>query len=147
MTVSRLILVTLMAALATFGLSQGYGYDAVTPEAFDWQDVPLVQGMRSANLLGDGNRAELYTSVGEIPAGAVFPGHTHPDDRFTIVVSGTMYFGVGDSLEEVEFIPYPAGSVVHTPAGVPHFMWAKDGGVTVQEVGFGPTGATFLEAP
>ena len=147
MTVSRLIATTALVALAGFGLSQTYSYDAVTPKAFVWQDVPLVQGMRSANLLGDGSRAELYTSVGDIPAGAVFPGHTHPDDRFTIVVAGTMYFGVGDSLEEVEFTPYPAGSVVYTPAGVPHFMWAKDGSVTVQEVGFGPTGATFLETP
>jgi hypothetical protein len=33
----------------------------------------------------------------------------------------------------------PPGSVVVIPPGTPHFGFAKDGDVTLQEVGIGPT--------
>lgn len=77
-------------------------------------------------------------------AGVRFPAHTHPDARLTTVVSGVMYYGVGRRFGEVELKPYPAGSVVYTPAGTPHVMWAKDGETVMQETGYGPTGLEFI---
>lgn len=37
-----------------------------------------------------------------------------------------------------------AVAVYVAPAGVPHHLWAKDGAVTYQEGGAGPTGNAFL---
>jgi hypothetical protein len=30
------------------------------------------------------------------------------------------------------------------PAGVPHYIWAKDGEALYQEAGMGPTGVTLI---
>ena len=55
-----------------------------------------------------------------------------------------MYYGVGKVPKVTDFQAYPAGSVIYTPAGTPHIMWAKDGEIVVQESGFGPSGAEFV---
>ena len=97
-------------------------------------------------MIGDSSQAELYVMVGRLAEGVVFPVHTHPDARLSTVLSGTMYYGVGEVFEEVEFTAYPAGSVVYTPPNTPHWMWVQDGDVVVQESGFGPTESIFLES-
>jgi len=40
---------------------------------------------------------------------------------------------------------YPAGSFIVIPAGVPHFVAAKEGAVIVQLSGTGKFGADYLE--
>ena len=70
----------------------------------------------------------------------------HPDDRITTVISGVMYHGIGEENDPNNIQSYPAGSVVYTPAGTPHYMWAKDGQTVMQETGIGPTGIEFANA-
>ena len=134
-----------LISLFTLALAQDYSYDASTLEAVPFESTP-IEGVESAAVIGDSSQAELYVMVGRLAEGVVFPVHTHPDARLSTVLSGTMYYGVGEVLEEVEFTPYPAGSVVYTPPGTPHWMWAQDGEVVVQESGFGPTESVFLES-
>lgn len=135
---------TLTLALLTLACAQDYSYDAVLPGDVPFAPSP-VEGVESAVLIGDSSLAELYVSTGKIAEGVVFPVHTHSDARLSTVVSGTMYYGVGETREEVEFTAYPAGTVVYTPPNTPHWMWAKDGEIIVQESGFGPSETTFLE--
>ncbi len=111
----------------------------LTPD-LAWEDNPDVPGVQNAAGVGDPTKKELYTSFGKIEEGVRFPAHTHPDARITTVLSGTMYYGAGERLGEAELEPYPAGSVIYTPPGVPHVMLAKDGEIVVQETGYGPTG-------
>ena len=131
-------------ALLTLACAQDYSYDAVLPKDVPFAASP-VEGVESAALIGNSSQAELYVSTGKIAEGVVFPVHTHSDARLSTVMSGTMYYGVGEIFAEVEFIPYPAGTVVYTPPNTPHWMWAKDGQIIVQESGFGPSETTFLE--
>ena len=114
---------TLMLALALPALSsaQDYRYEASTLEAIAFEATP-VEGVESAAVIGDSSQAELYVMVGRIAQGVVFPVHTHPDARLSTVLSGTMYYGVGETFEEIEFAAYPAGSVVYTPPDTPHWM-------------------------
>lgn len=59
-------------------------------------------------------------------------------------VPGTPYFGNGDRWDERKFRAYPAGTFYSKPAKTRHFTWAKDGEVTIQITGIGPSGTTFL---
>ena len=113
------------------------------PPDLAWEDNPDVPGVQNAAGVGDPTKKELYTSFGRIEEGVRFPAHTHPDARITTVLSGTMYYGVGERPDRVRFEPYPAGSVIYTPPGVPHVMLAKDGEIIVQETGRGPTDLEF----
>ncbi|MEO1297922.1 MAG: cupin domain-containing protein [Cyanobacteria bacterium J06636_16] len=117
---------------------------SVMPETVQWITHPTIAGVESAIALGDPTNSELYVLLGKMNTGAIFPTHTHPDDRITTVISGVMYYGIGEQFVQAEVQPYPAGSVVYTPAGTPHFMWAKDGGAVMQETGMGPTDIQFI---
>lgn len=134
----------LILALLTLACAQNYSYDAVLPKDVPFAASP-VEGVESAALIGDSSRAELYVSNGRIAEGVAFPMHTHSVARLSTVVSGTMFYGVGEIFAEVEFTPYPAGTVVYMPPNTPHWMWVKDGEIIVQESGFGPSETTFLE--
>lgn len=115
----------------------------VLPIDLQWRANPAVVGAQSATVVGDSSKPELYALFGKMNSGATFPAHTHPDARITTVISGTMYYGVGEKFEQTMVKPYPAGSVVYTPADTSHFMWAKDGETIMQETGYGPTGLRF----
>lgn len=121
------------------------GETAFLPDALTWAANPNVPvpGVQNAPGVGDPAREGLYTSFGKLAYGVRFPAHTHPDARVTTVLSGVMVYGVGERFADAELRPYPAGSVVYTPAGTPHVMWAKDGEIVVQETGYGPTGLEF----
>ena len=144
MKTTRTFVLALSLALISLTLAQDYSYEAVSPEEIAFVPSP-VEGVENAALIGDQSEEALYVNVGKLAEGVVFPVHTHTDARLSTVISGTMYYGVGEVLDEVEFTAYSAGSVVYTPPNTPHWMWAQDGEVIVQEAGFGPSETTFLE--
>lgn len=116
---------------------------SVLPQDLQWESNPTLAGVQSAIALGDPTTSELYVMFGKMEAGAEFPAHTHPDDRITTVISGVMYYGTGEQSDRANIQTYPAGSVVYTPAGTPHYMLAKDEETVMQETGRGPTGLEF----
>jgi hypothetical protein len=119
--------------------------NTLSPPATGWTPNPAVAGAQSAVMAGAPNKPGLYAMFGKMVQGTIFPPHTHPDDRITTVIQGVMYYGTGDRFDAAAAKAYPAGSVVFTPAGTPHYMWAKEGDVVMQESGSGPTGAQFLK--
>lgn len=123
----------------------GQWVEGITLEELDWEGSPDVEGVESAVAVGDLEEEGLYAAFGRMAQDAVFPAHTHPDDRLTTVISGTMYYGVGEEFDPDNVTAYPAGSVVYTPADTPHFMWARDGQTVMQEAGYGPSGLESVE--
>lgn len=117
---------------------------SVLPETVEWIAHPTIAGVESAIALGDPTNSELYILLGKMNAGAIFPAHIHPDDRITTVISGVMYYGIGEQFSQTDVQSYPTGAIVYTPAGTPHFMWAKDGEAVMQETGMGPTDIQFI---
>ena len=67
-----------------------------------------------------------------------------PDNRYTLVLSGTWYVGFGETFDATKLVARPAGAVYVASARVPHFMWAKDGEVVIQESGTNPTATDFV---
>ena len=53
--------------------------------------------------------------------------------------------GEGERFDPAKLKGYPAGSFIVIPAGVPHFLAAKDGAVIVQLSGTGRFGTDYLE--
>jgi quercetin dioxygenase-like cupin family protein len=70
--------------------------------------------------------------------GRILP-HTHPDERMTTVLTGTLYVGFGNIFDESGMVAITAGGVYVAPANIPHYLWARDGEVIYQETGTGPT--------
>jgi quercetin dioxygenase-like cupin family protein len=102
---------------------------------------------RNITLLGDPRVAGLYVTRSLIPKGTKTTPHVHPDSRTVTVISGTCYYGRGESaveFDETKTIPMPPGSFFTEPAGVPHFIWAKDSDVIVQTTAIGPSGTQLV---
>ena len=55
------------------------------------------------------------------------------------MLSGTIYFGFGETFDANKVVAIPAGTVYVAPAEVPHYIWAKDGNAEYQEAGDCPT--------
>ena len=73
----------------------------------------------------------------KIPGGARVLAHTHAQDELVTVIEGTWYLGEGAKFDSAKLKGYPAGSFIVIPAGVPHFVAAKEGTVVVQLSGTG----------
>ena len=61
------------------------------------------------------------------------------------VIEGTWYLGEGARFSDTNLKAYPAGSFIVVPAGVPHFVAAKDGTVIVQLNGNGKFHTDYVE--
>jgi quercetin dioxygenase-like cupin family protein len=121
------------------GVAGAAGPVPVLPQDLHWQSPPGNAEVRGAWVVGGEKTPGLYLFRVQLTAGARMPPHTHPDDRSTTVLSGTLYVGFGATFDEAAVVAVPAGGVYTAPAATPHYVWAKDGPVVYQESGIGPT--------
>jgi len=97
-----------------------------------------------ALLYGDPRKQGLYVVRARFPPGFKIMPHFHPDERTAVILSGTLYFGVGEQWDESKLRAYPAGTFLSEPPKLPHFAWAKDGEVIIHVTGVGPSGTTAI---
>lgn len=139
------IAVAAIVVVATPALAQQAPGEIGTVDFAAVEHAPTpLEGVASANILGSFAAQGLYAAQGQMREGSTFPPHTHPDVRLSIVTSGTMYLGVGETFDADKLVAYPVGTMAVTPAGTPHYMSAPDGDVTILEVGSGPSGSAFV---
>ena len=143
---SRLLLAAVPAALAAAAFAQG-GLVQFLPDQIKWTATPpgITERAQAAVLAGPLDKANPYTQRVHLAAGGVITPHTHPDARHTTVLSGELYVGLGETIDPAKTTRYPAGSFVVMPGGQVHYSLAKNGEVTYQESGMGPTGTSFLK--
>ena len=132
----------LLIATGVTAYGQGAGDPVVKfPDQLEWKAPPMVGGASTAALYGDPSKPVVYVTRRKFPAGLKVMPHTYPDEwRTVVVLSGTIYFGLGETWDENRLKPYPTGTFFSEPKDIPHFVWAKDGEVIVQVTGLGPTG-------
>lgn len=135
--------IALLAASATG--SQSPSVNVIRPENLSWATPPNIPDISSAWVMGSESAKGTYVVRVKLRNGGRIPLHTHPDTRYSTVLSGTLYVGFG-TVDDAQVVAVPAGSVYVAPANVPHHLWAKDGAVEYQEAGTGPTG-TAVTAP
>jgi quercetin dioxygenase-like cupin family protein len=139
----NLITLGLAIALAHTAAAQPAKPAPILPDQIQWSGG-ANGAAQSAMVVGAADKAALYQQRVRMPAGAKIMPHTHPDERISVVLEGTIYVGFGEKFDESAVVAVPTGAVYVAPAGVPHYVWAKDGAAMYQEGGMGPTGAAFL---
>jgi quercetin dioxygenase-like cupin family protein len=110
----------------------------ITPAELKW-DKGFFGGSPHAAILGDDTKQGLYVYRTRIPKGQRTPVHVHPDYRFVTVISGTLLVGFTPTFEEKSMTVLPVGGAWIEPVRHAHYIWAKEGDVVVQVMGFGPT--------
>ena len=113
------------------------------PDQIKWGPVS-PGGAQQAVLFGDPSKPGQYGVLTRWTAGNHFSKpHSHPNDRFITVISGTWWVGSGPNFDPANAsVPMPAGSFVTHYGKQVHWDGAKDEEVIVQVIGFGPTGIT-----
>src|SRR5262245_5575744 len=135
-----LVVLALAIALTSITLATAVGLAhaqkaivAVRPSEVRWFKPSYYKdGRERAQMVGDSNQGGEWIDRVKIPAGARVLAHTHPNDEIVTVIEGTWYLGQGEKFDMAKLKPYPAGSFIVIPAGVPHFVAAKDSGVIIQ---------------
>ena len=118
----------------------------VIPDEVRWFTPPYYRdGRQRARMYGDSSRGGAWVDRVKMPAGMRVPAHKHPHDELVTVIEGTWYLGQGERFDQARLKGYPAGSFIVIPAGVPHFIAAKDVAVIVQLGGNGKFGTDYLE--
>ena len=119
---------------------------AFTPLQVRWFTPSYyTDGRERARLLGDSSQGGAWVDRARIPAGKRVLAHTHLQDEPVTVIEGTWYLGEGTKFDSTKLKAYPAGSFILIPAGVPHFVAAKDGTAVVQLSGNGKFQTDYVE--
>ncbi|MGC4028852.1 MAG: cupin domain-containing protein [Steroidobacteraceae bacterium] len=136
----------LAAALLATGLAlaQTAAVGPLLPDQLHWVNAPGLPGVRVTWVAGAEKTPGLYGQRVILLKGTRIPPHTHPDTRYSTVLSGTLLVGFGSRADDAALVAIPPGGVYIAPAGTPHFLWARDGEVTYQEAGIGPTATVML---
>jgi hypothetical protein len=115
------------------------------PDALAWQDAPasLPAGAKIALLEGDPARPGPFVFRVKFPDGYRVMPHTHPKPERVTVISGTLYFGMGEKFDKSKGREMPAGTFGTWPAGMKHFGWVK-GETVLQLHGEGPWTINYL---
>ena len=123
------------------------GIIGITPKEVRWFTPPYYNdGRQRAHLFGDSSEGSAtWIDRVKIPGGARVLAHTHPQDEPVTVIEGTWYLGEGEKFDSAKLKGYPAGSFILVPAGVPHFVAAKEGTVIIQLNGAGKFQTDYLE--
>jgi quercetin dioxygenase-like cupin family protein len=116
----------------------------LVPASFRWLSPPNNPALQSAWVVGNEQKHGVYILRVKLAAGGRIPPHTHPDERNSTVLSGTIHVGFGETFDESNLVAIPTGAVFVTPANVSHYVWARDGEAIYQESGVGPTGTSFI---
>ena len=116
----------------------------LTPDELKW--APTSTGNQQAVIAGDPQKAGMYAYRTRFPANFRNKPHFHPDERIVTIISGTLYVGYGEQMDDSKMKALPAGSIFTEPAKQPHFVWAKDGEVIIQVIGHGPSASTPVES-
>lgn len=127
-------------------LAQESSPEPILPEHFGWAGPPENPALQGAWLLGSEQGSGAYLLRVRLDSNGRIAPHVHPDTRNSTVLSGTLYVGFGEIFDPDQLVAVPKGGVYVAPAGVMHYLWAKDGRVEYQESGTGPT-ATMWSIP
>ena len=113
------------------------------PKDIKWVASP--SGSEQAVLFGDPSKPGLYIVLTKWTPHHNSRPHSHPNDRYITVLSGTWWVNTGPKYDPDGMKPIPAGSYVVHYGNQIHYDGARDGEVVLQIVGMGPANSTSAE--
>jgi len=117
----------------------------INPDAMTWAPAPnsLPSGAEVVGLDGDMSKKGEFTVRVRMPANYKIAPHFHPADEHVTVLSGSLYMGMGDTLDESAAMEVKTGGFHAIPKGVHHYAFTKSA-TTIQLHGVGPWGITYV---
>ena len=113
------------------------------PKEIKW--VANAGGSEQAILFGDPSKPGLYIVLTKWTPHHNSRPHSHPNDRYITVLSGTWWVNTGAKYDPDGMKPVPAGSYVVHYGNQIHYDGAKDGEVILEIVGMGPATSRAAE--
>lgn len=110
-----------------------------TPGEMKFVADPAHAGYESSVLVGDPAKPGIYAVRTRLPANITIAPHSHSEKwRIATVLSGTLYYGYGDTFDERKLKALGPGSLLVEPKNAPHFAMTKGEEVMLHIVGEGP---------
>jgi len=139
--------VIILGALAGPALAEGTGdkESFINPKDIKWGDAPpsMPKGAKIAVLQGDPGKPGPFVIRLMVPAGYKVAPHWHSQDESLTVISGTLYFGMGDKPETAKAHTLSAGGF-HFLAGKDHHYVTAKTATVIQISGSGPFDMTYI---
>ena len=125
MTLALLSAIVLALCINATAFAQGHVIQTLSEAT--WGDAPpmLPPGAKIAVLSGNPMGNSSYTVRLKFPANYKIPAHSHPTDENVTVVSGSLYIGMGDKLNEKGGKHLGVGGYALMPANMNHFAYTK----------------------
>jgi len=124
-----------------------YGFEGVTidrnardfklPDEFVWQERP-GSASKTTTLFGDPSKAGLYVQITKRGPNDWSQPHSHPNERFITVLSGTFLIGTGAKFDKNNTVAVGPGGVVHDIPNQMHYDGTGPEGATLEFVAMGP---------
>jgi hypothetical protein len=112
-------------------------------------DIKFVRNaagtQETAVLFGDPAKPGPYVVRLRWLPGNMSRPHSHPNDRFFVVISGTWWLGTGEKYDPNSTVPVQAGTYVFHRGNEIHYDGAKDEPAVIQVWGMGPATNTPAE--
>jgi len=115
------------------------------PDAVKWGpgSPALPPGAQMAVMAGDPMSTGFISIRAKFPAGYTVPPHSHPTDEHVTVLSGSMAFGMGDTMDAKGETAVAAGGYFVAPQGMHHYAHATSA-AEIQIDMMGPFGITYV---
>lgn len=124
--------------------AKGPAFVSVEASKLKWTDAPGVgPGAKIAVIEGDLKTATPFTFRLKVPANSKVGVHTHPTFERVTILSGTLYFAIGDKYDAAKAKEYKPGDAFMVPPGMPMYAYTKNGETVVQIHGTGPWGISY----
>lgn len=144
MLLSRIFLTAVACAALSAIAAASPSPVIVTPATATWQPVPQFKGWQMATIVGNPEKTGAYYAyLLKAPAGGKAPPHFHQMTENVTVISGTVMFGLGDTVDMAKMKTFEPGTVASIPAGVHHYAVAKTD-MVLEVSGLGPDTTTFV---
>lgn len=92
-----------------------------------WGPAPpmLPAGAEVAVVSGDPSKTGSFVLRLRFPANYAIPAHSHPTDENVVVVSGSLFVGMGDKLDRAAGQAVVPGGFVSLPEHMNHYAYTK----------------------
>lgn len=138
------LLVPLLALAAMTAQAQDAS-SFINSKDMKWGEAPpsLPKGGKMAVLFGDPAKEGPFSLRAKLPMGYMVPPHFHTKDESLTVLSGTLYIGMGDTVDKKAAHGLKAGGFHHLPGKTHHYAFTKSP-TELQISGDGPFDIKYL---
>jgi len=119
----------------------------ISSDEIKWVDGPpsLPAGSKMYLLYGSPKaKSGSFSLRLKFPDNYKIPAHWHPTDERITIISGVLYFGLGDKLDKNSAGPLKTGAHGWVIKKTPHFAYTEDEGVIIQLDAQSPWGITYI---